>query len=51
MAGIINTAQKETTPLKVDRVTLKRHVMWYIALHILLDNLFLHFFILTPHLP
>ncbi len=44
---IINTAQEETTPLKVDRVTLKRYVMWYIALHILLDNLFLH--ILTPH--
>ncbi len=45
----LNTAQKETTPLKVDRVTLKRYVMWYIALHIVLDNLFLH--ILTPHLP
>ncbi len=47
--GQLNTAQKETTPLKVDRLSLKRYVMWYIALHILLDNLFLH--ILTPHLP
>ncbi len=46
---ILNTAQKQTTTLKVDRVALKRYVMWYIALHILLDNLFLH--ILTPHLP
>ncbi len=45
----LNTAQKGTTPLKVDRVTLKLYVMWYIALHILLYNLFLH--ILTPHLP
>ncbi len=40
---------KRNYPLKVDRLTLKRYVMWYIALHILLDNLFLH--ILTPHLP
>ncbi len=43
----INTAQKESTPLKVDRLTLKRYVMWYIALHILLDNLFLHILTLT----
>ncbi len=49
LSTIVNIAQKETTPLKVDRLTLKRYVMWYIALHILLDNLFLH--ILTPHLP
>ncbi len=40
---------KRNYPLKVDRVTLKWYVMWYIALHILLDNFFLH--ILTPHLP
>ncbi len=35
----LNTAQKETNPLKVDRVTLKWYIMWYIALHILVDNL------------
>ncbi len=34
-------------PPTVGRVTVQRDVMWYSALHILLDNLFLH--ILTPH--
>ncbi len=48
-ANLYKHCTKRNYPPKVDRVTLKRYVMWYIALHILLDNLFLH--ILTPNLP
>ncbi len=43
------TKRNYPPPPKVDRVTLKRYVMWYIALHILLDNLFLHIWHLTYH--